>query len=351
MLKLAGDTLMRLVETIQIDLPYELQLFDHDGKNLRTRKRNSAAVEAITSKTTTVDDWDATKMGVIAPVRVNINVGAVEVMGEPTVVAPFVRIIVDSFEFLVQSEIKHRLQQIDSEERSIFYHQWLLLSSLDDADQHFLDTARKLKIDLSRKYQVALIRIPNDEHQRQELAAVLAHSTLSYLTFTHLEYIIFTDDLRELDEILKQVRHHEQWQMGVGNVRQSLHDSLHEAMRTILIAKYLHYTDMYFYQQLVEVDELMQSNIDVSEITDAMIALAATNNGQELLQTFWTFTQLNGDNSLTAKTLHIHRNTLRYRLDKFSDAINVDPRNLSEYPRVYIAYLKYIRQSFIGNLI
>ncbi|GKT03365.1 PucR family transcriptional regulator [Furfurilactobacillus entadae] len=351
MLKLEGDILTRLIKTIQIDLPYELQLFDHRGRNLQTGEVNSAAQETMRLKETTVDDWDAHRTGVIAPVRVNINVGAVEVMGAPTVVAPFVRIIVDSFEFLVQSEIEHKHEQIDSEERSIFFHQWLLLSSLDDADQHFLETARKPKIDLSRKYQIALIRIPSDETQRKQLVTILEDSPLAYLTFTHLEYIIFTENVRELDGILQQVRHHRDWQMGVGSVRASLHDSLHEAMRTILISKYLEYTDVYFYNSLVEVDELMQSNVDVRDLTETMMGLSAAPTGEELLRTFWTYAQLNGDNSLTAKTLNIHRNTLRYRLDKLSDALNVDPRNLSDYPRVYIAYLKYIRKRFIGNLI
>lgn len=351
MLTLEKKILKQLIKTIQTDLPYTLELFNLSGKNIRTGKINSAAIEAIKQSGTIIDDWDEIRHGVIAPVRVNINIGAIEVMGDPTVVAPFVRIIVNSFEYLVQSEIEHHQHEIDSEEKSIFYHQWLLLNSIDDADQHFLETAHKLQIDLSRKYQIALIRIPDDENQRGELVSILANSDLFYLTFTHFEYIVFTDDLSDLHEILNQVRTHEDWTMGVGNVQNSLHDSLHEAMRTILISKYLHFSDVYFYSQLTEIDNLMHSDVDVREIMDAMNALSATINGSELLHTFWTYSQLNGDNSLVARTLNIHRNTLYYRLDKFSDSIGVDPRNLSQYPRIYIAFLKFIRYKFIGNLI
>jgi carbohydrate diacid regulator len=57
----------------------------------------------------------------------------------------------------------------------------------------------------------------------------------------------------------------------------------------------------------------------------------------ELIETLLTFIGFNGDMNAAARQLYIHRNTLRYRLDKITDITGKDPRKTTELFHLYIA--------------
>lgn len=55
---------------------------------------------------------------------------------------------------------------------------------------------------------------------------------------------------------------------------------------------------------------------------------------QKTLQVYFAY---NTDFALTAKNLHVHRNTLRYRLEKINDILDIDLKNLQDLFRLYMA--------------
>lgn len=62
---------------------------------------------------------------------------------------------------------------------------------------------------------------------------------------------------------------------------------------------------------------------------------------KELLLTIKTFIENNGHSTNTAKQLFIHRNTLQYRLDKFTEKTGFDLKNYHTYITTYLACLYY----------
>ncbi|GKU81669.1 CdaR family transcriptional regulator [Niallia sp. NCCP-28] len=62
---------------------------------------------------------------------------------------------------------------------------------------------------------------------------------------------------------------------------------------------------------------------------------------KELLLTIQTFIENNGHSTNTAKQLFIHRNTLQYRLDKFSEKTGFHLREQNSLLTVYLACLLY----------
>lgn len=59
----------------------------------------------------------------------------------------------------------------------------------------------------------------------------------------------------------------------------------------------------------------------------------------ELLQTLEVFLEYNFNASLAAKKLYVHRNTLQYRLDKFSDKTGISLKSFQNAFTVYLACL------------
>ncbi|WP_080847545.1 PucR family transcriptional regulator [Cytobacillus gottheilii] len=65
---------------------------------------------------------------------------------------------------------------------------------------------------------------------------------------------------------------------------------------------------------------------------------------QELLTTIMFFLNNGSNASMTAKKLFIHRNTLQYRLDKFSEKTGINLKDFKQASTVYLACL-YLKQS------
>ncbi|MFZ4450476.1 PucR family transcriptional regulator [Salibacterium aidingense] len=72
-------------------------------------------------------------------------------------------------------------------------------------------------------------------------------------------------------------------------------------------------------------------------------ALAGLEKETELVDTLYYFFLCNLNSSLTAKELHMHRNTLQYRLEKVSDRIGIDVKHFPNAAALYILIKK------IGN--
>lgn len=74
-----------------------------------------------------------------------------------------------------------------------------------------------------------------------------------------------------------------------------------------------------------------------AEIIDTV--LGETAEEEELLKTIETFISCNLNVSVTAKELYMHRNSLQYRLDKFTEKTGIDIRQFHQAVTVYLALL------------
>ncbi|MFS0784031.1 PucR family transcriptional regulator [Bacillus sp. 1P06AnD] len=67
--------------------------------------------------------------------------------------------------------------------------------------------------------------------------------------------------------------------------------------------------------------------------------LGDTANDKEMIHTIKTYISLNRNASLASKQLFIHRNSLQYRIDKFSEKTNLDMKQFSDSLVAYLAIL------------
>ncbi|MBC6499773.1 helix-turn-helix domain-containing protein [Weissella confusa] len=76
-------------------------------------------------------------------------------------------------------------------------------------------------------------------------------------------------------------------------------------------------------------------------------AIAALN----LLATLYAFYHFNGDLSDTSQHLHIHRNTLNYRLDKLTEVLGKNPRHVKDSAILYPILLQLTVSQHYGELL
>jgi carbohydrate diacid regulator len=63
--------------------------------------------------------------------------------------------------------------------------------------------------------------------------------------------------------------------------------------------------------------------------------------GQELIETLLSYIKNNGDMNVISKELHIHRNSLAYRLQRIEIVTNKNPKKFTDLFQLYTGYVIY----------
>ncbi|GAM56629.1 sugar diacid utilization regulator sdaR [Vibrio ishigakensis] len=74
-----------------------------------------------------------------------------------------------------------------------------------------------------------------------------------------------------------------------------------------------------------------------TQLKEPIDKLIVADSKNVLLKTLRTFFEQNCDLAQTCESLHIHRNTLRYRLDKIEQVTALNINNLDEKVQLYLA--------------
>ncbi|WP_079509075.1 sugar diacid recognition domain-containing protein [Mesobacillus jeotgali] len=75
------------------------------------------------------------------------------------------------------------------------------------------------------------------------------------------------------------------------------------------------------------------------ELQPYFLMLKAKDSKGELTESFKALIETNGDMNSAAQKLFIHRNTLRYRLDKITEITGKDPRKTTDLLHIYLSFL------------
>ncbi|MFH0289058.1 sugar diacid recognition domain-containing protein [Vibrio owensii] len=73
------------------------------------------------------------------------------------------------------------------------------------------------------------------------------------------------------------------------------------------------------------------------QLAQAMAALVSADKSGQLVKTLEAYFQSNGNANDCAKALYIHRNTLRYRLDRISEVTSISTQDFTGLTELYIA--------------
>ena len=73
-------------------------------------------------------------------------------------------------------------------------------------------------------------------------------------------------------------------------------------------------------------------------------ALDESQKGQELMETLLCFIENSGDMNAISKKLHIHRNSLAYRLQRIEVLTNKNPKKFIDLFQLFTGYVLYKMQ-------
>lgn len=131
----------------------------------------------------------------------------------------------------------------------------------------------------------------------------------------------------------------------MGNCYSQTAKSVQEAKRAIEIAEKMDLElTTCFYQELKFIDYLTNTEISFHEISDVYKELEENPKGQELLETLICYIKNSGDMNAISKELHIHRNSLAYRLQRIEILTNKNPKKFTDLFQLFTGYILHKMQ-------
>ena len=367
----------QIAETIVTNLKdvinHEINLFDTAGtiiaSTVRSRvgtSHDGARLAVKTKQTVIIDsehEFKGAKHGINVPVVFNDSVVAViGITGERSEVEPFGIVIKKMTEILIR-ENWDRALQYDRRTRLSNLVNMLCLRHHDEELLAYY--ASMLRIDLNRPRIVVVGRADVEDGEILDFdnlysmmhARFQQHKT-SFFSFSDREIRMFIDaaDERSLPALIdsieqdaKRLLHNEVF-FGIGRVADQCADywrSFNDALRAL---DWIEFTREGTSQRYDEMDlGLVVSSIPADEaqrLVDRVFAGLSEKEIDEFQAVFEAYARHNGSIVHCAEELFLHKNTLQNRLNKIADKTGYNPRRLTDFTPLTMAFLlrRYLKR-------
>lgn len=331
-------------------IPYNVNIMNDkgiiigSGDKSRIGNIHEGALETLKKKYVIEIDKEKGKVkpGVNTPIFFRGNViGVIGITGSPAEVRQFSKLVSVTAELLINQEytLNEYLIKKKLEEEYIYE----LLYSNKEYDNDFIQRGKMLGIDITKrriviilsydkKFENKVISILNNFLDMEEKFISTSNNRIAVIMLDDKK---FNDKLIRLKNALKNyfVR------IGIGTNHKIIQHSFLEGIEALNIGEKLYEKEVLSFYKKIKLFYYMEEFFFQEENKEIINKI--TNEDKELFETFITYFDMNGERNKTAEKLHIHRNTLSYRLKKIEELTSLkfeEYTDLFQYLSSYIGY-------------
>jgi carbohydrate diacid regulator len=332
-----------IVDKVMEVIPYNINIMNSDGVIIgsgdkeRIGQLHEGAEEAI-KKNQLIKVYEVkggAKPGVNIPIYFNNNImGVIGISGNPEIVMAFASIVKVTAELLINQQYLFDERRIKEQIREEFLYQWTYLGQYDDA---FIERAKTLSIDLDIERIAIVISGKSDRNIIYQIKRylyeneyVIALNSETLLLFMKMD-LKLNKRIHLLYENMKDIK-----KIGVGLLTSAMSQSVKQALKAIEIAEKLNILDIIVRYDRIEFIDILSKASD-RKVLSSIVNKLEEAKGQELVKTVLNYVVLNGEVNNVAEALHIHRNTLSYRLKKVEELTGKSPRNIIDLMELFTA--------------
>ncbi|KIL49442.1 CdaR family transcriptional regulator [Jeotgalibacillus soli] len=299
---------------------------------------------------------EGVKPGINLPITFeNEVIGVIGITGIPVDVEPFAEIIRRMTELIIREASHIEKKEWETRGLESFFYEWIYTNKVD---QEFINRGHILGIHIDTLYLCVFFQFDltlSTEEQQHIQGQMISWFEKKFpknkndfiVRWGHGRFILFLDagnrpSLKNLSFELERCQQYfkNQYQaglaIGVGKSieHHNVYRSYQEAEKALKVAVKSH--KIVFYEELIldiVLEEVTQPTRD--EFTDRV--LLAIRHDYELLETLKVYFLNNQSLKKTADDLHVHINTLHYRLKQIKDLTGIDPKKAEGITLFYIA--------------
>lgn len=362
--------------TMQI-IPYPINVMDDKGRIIgsddqtRLQQKHEGAVLAI-NECRVVDIDEATaqnlkgvKPGINLPIiYLDKIIGVIGISGKPDQVRHYGELVKMTAELIIEQAALMSRVEWDKRHREELVLQLIQGTKLNDNQLNTL--AERLELDLNQPRIAAVIKvIPeqqtpfSSDHLRQLVNALEQfdrHNLVATLSVSNNDIVVLIPishrhhgwskhvETKRMNQLLRQVKTFKQFSVKValGEYFPGLAGLAHsyETAQLTMQSVANQAGELFFYHDY-KLPALMSSIINepwkAEQLRQPYAALQQYDAKGLLTRTLSEYFRQNCDTSRTCQRLHIHRNTLRYRLEKIEQLTSLSVSHLPDKLQLYLA--------------
>ncbi|WP_301107374.1 sugar diacid recognition domain-containing protein [Sporosarcina sp.] len=296
------------------------------------------------------------KAGINLPIRFNGEiVGVIGITGNPDEIRNYGELVKMAAELILQQAAL--AEEIRWDERLKEEMVTRLLQGTAASDPLFSERAVRLGINLDIPRAVVILLADNETNA---YAHILGKRGKDDLAVLHPDRLIFlkkventTDGwqekayLRELEQWAAEIATEGFWKLAAGTYQLGLEGaavSYDQAVNSLIVGEKLHPDRRLYYHEEYRLPVFLEKarKLGLSdEIGPYGKQLGDHARNGELLETLTLYIEHDGDAGKTSAALFIHRNTLRYRLDRITEITGKDPRKVGDLLELTFSVLQY----------
>ncbi|MFW5489175.1 MAG: PucR family transcriptional regulator [Desulfovibrio sp.] len=301
---------------------------------------NLDAITAINEDRKVLPLSNSTAREYAVPLRHNRRfIGALVVRGSQAEMA--IDLLRTVIELLYAEKLRTKDQLQQAQFREKFQQVWI--QRQDGYDRDFIEQGKRLDIDITRNHQVLVIDEPGGANTHAHASQRLIDANDFLLTdVTRFTCVILRENNLLQQKIHRILALHRECKVAIGSLNNHLHTSYTEAVQSLKIGKSLFPGQQcYRYEQLELAICIADAGIK-RQLGRTFAVLVNEGHTARLAQTAIAYMQHNGNIPEVCEALHIHRNSIQYRLGKIRELCGRDLKNSYDLLHVYASYISYL---------
>lgn len=348
MIKLTVEMAQSIVDRMMNVIPYNVNIMNNQGVIIASgdKKRigqlHEGALDAISRDKLNLvyEDNGGAKPGVNMPIYFNnILMGVIGISGDPKEVISFAAIVKATSELLIKQEYVFNERRVREQIEEEFLYQWSYLNN--DYDEGFFQRADVLGINLNIN-RIAVIIKGEDKKNIINIIKKYIYDCEYVIRFNAEDILIFMKYDSKLYKRVTNIYYllNEEVKIGIGLHENIMTKSVEQALRAIEINDKLALGNSLCKYSEIKFFDVISNNFKDKSIIDLVDKLTDINNF-ELIDTLITYILLNCDIKNVSEKLHIHRNSLNYRLKKIYDITGKNPKDIIDLLELLVACVLY----------
>lgn len=343
-MRLTREIANNITEKMMAAIPYNINIMDEDGIIIASgdKKRigtiHMGAIEAINKRTivSVSDHSSSIKPGVNMPIMFQDKIiGVIGITGELDIVRPFASLVKGSAELLVSQEYRFQERRVQEKIREEFLFQWIYKRNAYHHD--FISQGRDLEIDVTKPRKALFVEGVDKNKlklryvNKEEYVVSLGQNT------TIILLLGTNDTLGRARKIVDNMA----VKSALGNEHLIIRNSFREARKALLIANKLGIKENVIeFSKVCYIDKITKVEED-HKLLEILYTLEETEKGMDLIDTLGSYIFNDGEMAKVANQLHIHRNSLGYRISKIEEITGLNPRNYRDLYQLMTSYIQY----------
>lgn len=311
----------KIVEQLMKDIPFNINIMDNagmiiaSGDKARIGQQHSAAQRAITEKKTieVYEDTASEKKGTNTPIVYNDNIiGVVGITGDPLTVSPFTKIVSSVVFLMIQEMADYKHQQKINNQKKLFLKKVMSYTSNSYDDALVSEGFEIYKINLLEKHYCVLSKNQKMLDKMAKEHVVFKYKGF-YLCFLPLDKMV---EIKDISSLAKS-KH----RMIIGEPRETFSRLIEDTVNAWYVADFFAMDSNVIQTQTSVFSFLFTMGEEVN--VDVLNRIKKVYD--DYYETLIEFAKNNCNYNETSKKLHIHRNTLAYRLERLYEITGLDP--------------------------